>query len=81
MQKKSQRNHAEVLRDEMYMSDRVLAVLRDGPRTIPEIAQQLDCPSAEVVKWVMALRRYGRVSDLPKGRADDYYQYRLAEAK
>jgi hypothetical protein len=79
MKRKTLRNLAEVLRDEMYQQGRVFAVLEAGPRTIPEIAGELHSPSHEVTKWLMAMRRYGRVEELPKSRADDYYQYRLAE--
>jgi len=75
----SLRNLGEVLRDEMVERDRVAAVLRTGPRTIPEIAAELRAPTPEVTKWVMAMRRYGRVRDLPKSRSDDYYQYALVE--
>jgi hypothetical protein len=75
------RNLGEVLRDEMVERDRVTAVLRDGPKTLPEIARALGAPSYEVTKWVMAMRRYGRVRDLPKTRADDYYRYELVEER
>ncbi|MGP8078370.1 MAG: MarR family transcriptional regulator [Thermoplasmata archaeon] len=73
------RNLDEVLRDEMVERDRVAALLRDGPKTLPEIAAALGAPTHEVTKWVMAMRRYGRVRDLPKARADDYYRYELVE--
>lgn len=69
---------AEVLRDEMVARDRIARVLRDGPRTIPEIAQALAAPSWEVTHWVMAMRRYGVLEELPKPKAEDYFQYRLA---
>jgi hypothetical protein len=69
----------EVLRDEMVERDRLKAILRDGPKTLPEIAQALGAPTYEVTQWVMAMRRYGSVRDLPKGRADDYYRYELVE--
>jgi hypothetical protein len=73
------RNLGEVLRDEMVQRERVTAVLREGPKTLPEIAEALHESPYEVTKWVMAMRRYGRVRDLPKGRADDYYRYELVE--
>ena len=75
------RDLGEVLRDSMYVEPRVLAVLGDGPKTIPEIAEALHAPSREVTLWVMALRRYGRISELPKGPTDDYYQYQLKEGR
>jgi hypothetical protein len=75
------RNLGEVLRDEMVERDRVTAVLREGPKTLPEIAEALGAPTYEVTKWVMAMRRYGQVRDLPKTRVDDYYRYELVEAR
>lgn len=75
----SLRNLGEVLRDGMVERDRIAAFLRTGPHTIPEIAAELHAPTSEVTQWVMAMRRYGRVRDLPKSRSDDYYQYALAE--
>lgn len=81
MKRKTMRNLAEVLRDEMYMKNRLIDVLKEKPKTIPEIASELDCPPSEVTMWVMALRRYGSVVDLPKERADDYYRYQYVEDK
>ncbi|HZY92260.1 MAG TPA: MarR family transcriptional regulator [Thermoplasmata archaeon] len=76
----SLRNLGEVLRDETVERDRIAAVLRTGPKTIPELAESLGTPTHEVTKWVMAMRRFGRIRDLPKGRADDYFRYELVEA-
>ncbi|HTP56411.1 MAG TPA: MarR family transcriptional regulator [Thermoplasmata archaeon] len=73
------RDLAEVLRDELVERDRIVEVLRHGPCTLPEIAAALGAPAPEVVRWVMAMRRYGLVRELPKPRADDYYRYVLAE--
>lgn len=73
------RDLGEVLRDQLVERDRVAEVLRTGPKTLPEIAEALGRPSHEVTKWVMAMRRYGQVRDLPKSRTDDYYQYQLVE--
>ena len=72
------RDLGEVIRDEMVMQDRIASLLREAPRTIPEIADALACPVREVALWVMAMRRYGSLEELPKPKADDYYRYRLA---
>jgi hypothetical protein len=72
------RDIGEVLRDEMIMKDRIASVLREGPKTIPEIAEALACPVREVTFWVMAMRRYGSLEELPKSKADDYFRYKLA---
>jgi predicted Rossmann fold nucleotide-binding protein DprA/Smf involved in DNA uptake len=77
MEKKVIRDLAEVLRDEMYLQDRITNLLREGPKTVPEIAAELGNPSHEVMMWVMGMRRYGIIVEMPKERADDYYRYRL----
>lgn len=74
------RDLGEVLRDGMDRADRVLGALASGPKTIPEIAEALAAPPREVTLWVMALRRYGKVVEVPKAATDEYYRYRRAEA-
>jgi hypothetical protein len=73
------RDPSEVMRDEMLVRGKIASLLREGPRTIPEIADALRCPAREVTLWVMALRRYGALEEIPKPKADDYYRYRLAK--
>ena len=73
------RDPSEVMRDEMLMKEKIASLLREGPRTIPEIADALRRPAREVTLWVMALRRYGALEEIPKPKADDYYRYRLAK--
>ena len=72
------RDLGEVIRDEMVMKDRIVSLLREEAKTIPEIAEALACPVREVAFWVMAMRRYGSLEELPKAKADDYFRYRLA---
>ena len=79
MERRVSRNLGEVLRDEMFMRDRITKILAQGPKTIAEIAGGLDCPSDEVLIWVMGMRRYGVITEMPKARADDYYQYKLRD--
>lgn len=74
------RDPSEVMRDEMLMKEKIASLLREGPRTIPEMADALRCPAREVTLWVMALRRYGVLEELPKAKADDYYRYKPAKA-
>ena len=75
------RPFAEILRDEWIMKDHIAAALADGPKTIPEIAALLGAPSREVTQWVMAMRRFGRLEEMPKPKADDYFQYKLTEGQ
>jgi predicted transcriptional regulator len=69
----------EIMRDEMIFKDKIVSVLRDGPKTIPEIAEALEQPSHEVVYWVMAMWRYSVVAETGKPNDEGYYQYQLTE--
>ena len=57
------------------MRARILELLEAEPRTVPEIAAAMDCPTHEVLFWIMGMRRYGRVREV-KGVTDDgYFRY------
>ncbi|MBN2113084.1 MAG: MarR family transcriptional regulator [Acidimicrobiia bacterium] len=75
----SPRHRAEMLRDEMVMHDRIVALVRDNPRTIPALAEALGHPSPEVVCWVMAMRRYGVLEEDGPADGDGYFSYTLTE--
>ena len=62
------RDVREIVRDEMAVRDRLLALLEEGPKTVPELAAALGVPSHEVMHWVMAARRYGHLGDIIGGR-------------
>ncbi|MBN2243301.1 MAG: MarR family transcriptional regulator [Acidobacteria bacterium] len=78
MKTEGNRSLAEVLRDEMVMKDRIVGLLREEPKTIPELAEALGYPSHEVVLWVMALWRYGTVAEMKQGRNEEYFKYTLS---
>lgn len=65
---KQQRDTLKAIRDAM----------KDGPHTVPEIAERAHLASQTVMWYVMALKRYGKVSEVD--RAGDYYRYQLKEA-
>jgi hypothetical protein len=79
MERTEARNLAEILRDEMYMRGQITDILSDGPKMISEIAEKCGYPSDEVLKWIMGMRRYGLIIEMPKARADDYYRYKLRD--
>lgn len=79
MQRSGHRDLGEVLRDEMVMKDRIIDLLRQGPKTIPEIAEALGSPTHETLYWVMALWRYGSLVDSGDPNDEGYYRYQLSE--
>ena len=77
---KSPRDIHEIVHDEMIMKDRIAKILKDGPQTIPEIAEAMGFPSHEVVIWLFAMRRYGEVEVVGKPDVDGYFKYKLVQA-
>ena len=56
----------------------IKAALQAGPKTVPEIATESGIPSPDVLWHLMAMRRYGEVTDGPEREA--YVLYRLKGA-
>jgi hypothetical protein len=73
------RDAREVVREEMVMKDRIVDVMTQGPKTIPEIAEALGCPTYEVMYWVMGMRRYNYVTETEEATDEGYYRYTLTE--
>ncbi len=56
----------------------VKAALADGPRSVPEIARACGIEPPRAMWHVMAMRRYGEITDGPE--RDGYVLYRLKGA-
>ena len=70
------RDLREVIREEMLMRDKIVDILKNGPRTVPEIAQVLGYPTYEVMFWVMGMRKYGYVSETGEVTDEGYHKYK-----
>jgi hypothetical protein len=77
--RKIRRDIQEIVHDEMLMKDRIAKLLKDGPQTIPELAEAMGYPSHEVTIWLFAMRRYGEVEVVGKPDVDGYFKYKLVE--
>jgi len=69
------RDPREIIREEPMMHSPILAALRAGPLTVPEIAGQIGHPANEVLFWVMGMRRYGHVVEVPDPTDEGYFRY------
>jgi len=69
------RDVREIIREEPLMHGQILRAVADGPLTVPEIARAINQPSEEVVFWVMGMRRYAKLVELPEADDDGYFQY------
>ena len=72
------RDMLDIAQDEMVMRDRIAAVLEQGPKTIPELAEDLGYSPREVTVWLFGMRRYGLVEEIGRADVDGYFQYELA---
>jgi predicted Rossmann fold nucleotide-binding protein DprA/Smf involved in DNA uptake len=69
------RDPREIIREEPLMHHPILAALKAGPLTVPEIAEQIGHPSDEVLFWVMGMRRYGHVVEVEDPTDEGYFRY------
>ncbi|RKX36169.1 MAG: MarR family transcriptional regulator [Verrucomicrobia bacterium] len=75
----ARRDMREIMRDEMIMKDRILALLQEETKTVPEIAEALGAPEYETVFWMMAMRRYGMLEETGRPDVDGYFKYEFKE--
>ena len=69
------RDPREVIREELRCTRSIMAALADGPLTVPQIAERIGHPADEVVYWVMGMRRYGHLVELPDEDDEGYFPY------
>jgi DNA-binding IclR family transcriptional regulator len=66
------RDPREIIREEPLVRGRILDALADGPHTVPEIAAAIGVPDNEAMFWVMGMRKYGLLAELPQPEGDSY---------
>ncbi|MGQ9825562.1 MAG: MarR family transcriptional regulator [Desulfotomaculales bacterium] len=76
--KKVSRDRREVIREEMLRREKILAALREGPRTVPEVAAALGFPASEVMFWMMGMRKYGYLEETGEPTEEGYYRYQAS---
>ena len=69
----------DIAQDELVMRDKIAALLEQGPKTIPELAEGLDYSTREVTVWLFGMRRYGLIEEIGRPDVDGYFQYELTE--
>jgi predicted transcriptional regulator len=67
----------ERLKEQKAVRQQICRALRDGPRTVPEIAETSDLPAHEVLWHVTAMKKYDLIVEA--GQCGEYYQYALSE--
>jgi hypothetical protein len=67
------------LKEQNAIRRQICKVLREGPKTIPEIADTTTMPTDQVLWHVTAMKKYDLVVEA--GMCGEYFQYRMAEEK
>ena len=67
------------LKEQKAVRRQICTALREGPKTIPEIAAAVEMPADEVLWHVTAMKKYDLVAEA--GMCGEYYQYQMAEDK
>ncbi len=73
------RDIREIIRDEMVMRSKILKILKDGPKTVPEVAKALGEPTEEVMFWMMGMRKYGYIEETQDITDEGFYRYEITE--
>jgi hypothetical protein len=61
------------------MIQAIRACLKDGPQTVPSIAEATGAGTAETLWYVAALKKYGEIREAEKDGA--YFKYELSNVK
>jgi len=86
MLKRLRAQHAEtvertqaLLKEQKRVQKEICQVMRESPKTVPEIAEAVGMPTNEVLWYVASFKKYGLV--LENGMCGDYPLYQKAEEK
>jgi predicted transcriptional regulator len=77
--KDSVANTQALLKEQKAIRRQICQPMRDGPKTIPEIATLTGVPADQILWHVTAMRKYGLV--IENGLCGEYYLYQMAEDK
>jgi predicted transcriptional regulator len=86
MLKRLRAQHAEtvertqaLLKEQKRIQKDICQVIRENPKTVPEIAEAVGMPAHEVLWYIASFKKYGLVVE--DGMCADYPLYRRAEEK
>jgi predicted transcriptional regulator len=66
-----------LLREQKRVQQEICKLLRDAPKTVPDVAAALNMPANEVLWYMASFKKYGLIVE--KGMCADYPLYQKAE--
>lgn len=86
MLKKLRQEHADsvektqaLLKEQKSIQRKICSFIRETPKSVPEIAEEVGMPTDEVLWYVASYKKYGIVVE--EGMCEDYPLYKKAEEK
>ncbi len=67
----------EQLKHFTQMKKRILNALKEGDKTIPQLAETLNLPKDEVLFQLMSLLKYGFIETGDMDDMDEYFYYKI----
>jgi predicted transcriptional regulator len=67
------------VREQNLIRDRITGLLRENPKTVPELSEAIGMPTDAVFWHIVAMRKYGKVAET--GLKGEYPLYGLVEEK
>lgn len=68
-----------LLREQKRVQQEICKVIRDTPKSVPEVAEAIGMPANEVLWYMASFKKYGLI--IEKGMCSDYPLYQKAEEK
>lgn len=75
--KESTAHAQELLKEQKALRRQICQPMRDGPKTVPEIAQLTGIPADQVLWHIMAMKKYDLIVET--GMCGEYYLYQRVE--
>jgi predicted transcriptional regulator len=66
-----------LLREQKRIQQEICKLLREGPKTVPDVAAALNMPANEALWYMASFKKYGLIVE--KGMCADYPLYQKAE--
>lgn len=69
----------KIVKEQNKIKDAIRNILKDSPKTVPEIADRASLPTDKVMWFVASMKKYGEI--LEGEKKGEYFEYRLNEEK
>jgi predicted transcriptional regulator len=67
----------ERLKEQKEIRRHICQAMRDGPKTVPEVAEAAGIPASQVLWHITAMKKYDLVAET--GMCGEYYTYQLVQ--